>query len=256
MVPSILVGAVSEVISNPAGLASDNLPDIFSQTEIRKAACYASATRKAEYLGGRYATKTLLTKILLLPTTPLHLITIDSDPKGAPFFRLEANSPTEHVITPLLTSYIISLTHKTGTIVAMLAPQANYHGIGIDLEYRTAQRPIERVNHRMVDMIGSLKESSLIENELVNVRQKPGLRVPPAADTDPFLTLFSIKEASYKALRGEATTLKKIALDSFTPHTIPGISLPCFRSTLSYGNQELEAITVELSFFLFSVAWY
>jgi 4'-phosphopantetheinyl transferase EntD len=151
---------------------------------------------------------------------------------------------------------MVSLTHKAQTIMAVIAPAANFHGLGIDLEYRPPQRNIDRAKDRMIDLIGNLEESSVIKQELAQLRQEPGVLISPAADTDPFLVLFSIKEASYKALRGEATTLKKIALTSFSPHAISGLTLPCFRSTLRYDGQDIEAVTLALRCFQISIAWF
>ncbi len=259
IVPSILKGGLLEVITAHAGITPDNLPDIFSPTEITKASSYMNERRRTEYLGGRYALKMLLAR-RLPPHTPLHLIAIDSDSKGAPFVRLETNDHLHQIslnqITPLLSSCMVSLTHKAQTIMAVIAPAANFHGLGIDLEYRPPQRNIDRAKDRMIDLIGNLEESSVIKQELAQLRQEPGVLISPAADTDPFLVLFSIKEASYKALRGEATTLKKIALTSFSPHAISGLTLPCFRSTLRYDGQDIEAVTLALRCFQISIAWF
>lgn len=259
IIPSTVLESLVEVIPNSDLFTSDTLQSIFSPTEITRAASYTNEKRKAEYLGGRYATKMLLTKSL--PSTPpLHLITIDTDQKGAPFVRIEANAPFEHGsladITPLLTSRMISLTHKAGTIVAIIASQASVDSIGIDLEYRVAQRTIDKAKDRMIAMIGTLEESSLVENGLVKVRQNQETPLTAPNETDAFLALFSIKEAAYKALRGEATTLKKIVLDSFYPDSISGYELPCFRSTLRYNGHRLEALSIELRDFLMSVAWW
>lgn len=253
-----LAGTMVGVITNDSLITKESQSTVFSQTELKKASSYINEKRRTEYLIGRYAIKMLLGR-RLPQGTPLQLITVDNNSDGAPFVRLDT-SDTNHPIlssyfATLLTPPIVSITHKAQIIIAVIAPEATVQGIGVDLEYRTPQKTTERARDRMVELIGSQKESSLVESVLSDVRRYQTGITDSVIDTDPFLALFSIKEAVYKVLRGKANTLKKIDLLSFSQSKNPEDPFHSFRSQLRYQEQTVEAITLETEFFLVSLAW-
>jgi len=256
---SVLIGTMVEVITDNPGIKPNGLIGILSPAELTKASGYTNEKRRTEYLNGRYAIKMLLSKCLPL-NTPLHLITVDNDHNGAPFLRMKDNSslvqPSLPHPSPVLTSSIISLTHKAQVILAVLGTEPTIRGIGVDLEYRTTQKNIEKAKDRMIELIGNSAESDLIEQELIKIRDRTNYPENSPIHTDPFLALFSIKEAAFKVLRGEASNLKKINLESIGPYNSSQNTLTCFRSTLQYHGQSIEAITIELTYFLISMAWF
>jgi phosphopantetheinyl transferase (holo-ACP synthase) len=258
ILPSVLMGTMVEVLTDCSGFTTNGPLNIFSPTELAKAAGYTNEKRKMEYLGGRYAIKSLLGKGLL-KNIPLNLITVENTPNGAPFIKLDTNSTIDPAIEPgiatMLRSSIISLTHKAQVIMAVVGNNANLQGLGIDLEYRTPKKTIEKARERMIELIGSPEESSIIERELSGIRRNHYKPAENDKETDPFLALFSIKEAAYKVLKGEASTLRKIALKSFSLHKLAGYPRPCFYSTLLYDCKRIEGITIELEYVVTSLAW-
>lgn len=259
VLPNVLTGTMFEVITDCPALRSDSPINIFSPTELAKASGYLNEKRKTEYLGGRYAIKMLLGKTLP-PEIPLDSITVENTANGAPFIRLDTNCAIDPVtfshITTMLRSSLISLTHKAQVIMAVVGTDSSLQGLGIDLEYRPPLKTVEKARERMIELIGSSEESSLVERGLTGVRNPRFDDPKNTIETDPFLALFSIKEAAYKVLKGEACTLKKITLDSFSPHKVSEYPLHCFSSTLQYQSKRIEGITIELDHFLISLAWF
>ena len=245
-IDSIFKGGDVEFLISPFE-ESRNVHKLLSQTELARANSYTNSKRQSEYIGGRYVAKTLLTK-KLPPTVSMNLIVLDNDPKGSPFFRYE----NEAIDQLSLAKWHLSLTHKAQAIVAVITSSETSQGIGIDLEHRSSQRNIEGAKHRMVELIGNAEECALVNNEFA----KHNVALQGSTNADPFLALFSIKEASYKALRGDAITLKKIELVSFAYSPTPNLDIPSFKSKLQFGSHTLEAITLELNSFLLSIAWW
>ena len=105
-------------------LRMDGLPapeTFLSAMELQKYASFKIEKRKRDWLGGRYAAKTLL-KETLAPETPLSAIEISYDPSGRPVSKLGGDSPR-----------LISITHS-GPFCAAACGTAGTNFIGIDLE--------------------------------------------------------------------------------------------------------------------------
>ncbi len=147
-------------------------PSFSFLSEPERAVCAGLrfAKRRADWLLGRWTAKQLLCSRADYAELPLAEITVDNEPGGAPYYRVDGER------LPLC----LSISHRGGRALCALS---DTHTVGVDLERIEAREPA---------FVGDFFTAS--ENALV--------QAAPAADRDLWVTLiWSVKESALKVLR-------------------------------------------------------
>jgi 4'-phosphopantetheinyl transferase len=184
---------IQSSLANPNlmhGVAPDGL---LSASEMRRLAAIGAHKRRGDWLLGRWTAKQLIQSYIERRTgtrIPLHLITIASDPDGAPRVIADNNSKLASAISDLQ----LSISHSHGHAFCALSGADT--AIGAD---------IERIEPRA---------AVFAEDYFTPHEQQQILSAPPETHDTLVTLIWSAKEAVLKSLRlGLTVDTRSVSID-------------------------------------------